>query len=186
MSHAAYFSKNALSSVKPFFSTWDVLQARGAMLMKTNRSTKITVQKKLLAWVNEIAQLCQPAAVHWCDGSEEEKTAINALLVQSRTFIPLNPQKRPGCFLSRSDPADVARMEHRTFICSAEERDAGPTNNWAPPDEMRKKLRGLFQGCMQGRVMYVIPYSMGPVGAPIARSALKSPIRPMSCRACAL
>jgi phosphoenolpyruvate carboxykinase (GTP) len=141
--------------------------------VKTNRSTETIGHKKLIAWVNEIAQLCQPDAVHWCDGSEEENTALNDLLVQRRTFIPLNPKKRPGCFLSRSDPADVARMEHRTFICSAEERDAGPTNNWMAPAEMRKKLRRFFQGCMKGRVMYVIPYSMGPVGSPIAQIGIE-------------
>jgi len=141
--------------------------------MKTNRSIKVTAHKKLIAWVDEIAQLCQPDAVYWCDGSEKEKNALNDLLVQDGTFIPLNPKKRPGCFLSRSNPADVARMEHRTFICSAKERDAGPNNNWVAPEAMRKKLNGLFNACMKGRVMYVIPFSMGPVGSPIAQIGIE-------------
>ena len=141
--------------------------------MKTKRRMENSSHTRLIAWVNEIAQLCQPDAVHWCDGSEKEKIALNKLLVQNGTFIPLNPQKRPGCFLSRSDPADVARMEHRTFICSEKESDAGPSNNWVHPEEMREKLKGLFKGCMQGRVMYVIPYSMGPVGSPIAQIGIE-------------
>jgi len=145
----------------------------GGMLVKTNRTDATTAHTKLIAWVDDIARLCQPAAVHWCDGSAREKNALNKLLVQNGTFIPLNPHKRPGCFLSRSNPADVARMEHRTFICSAEEHDAGPTNNWVAPKEMRQKLDGLFKGCMRGRVMYVIPYSMGPVGSPIAQIGIE-------------
>jgi phosphoenolpyruvate carboxykinase (GTP) len=137
--------------------------------VKTNLDADTTTHGYLIAWVNEIAQLCRPDAIHWCDGSEEEKNALNDLLVQNGTFIPLDPGKRPGCFLSRSNPADVARMEHRTFICSAKKRDAGPTNNWVAPQTMRKKLNGFFKDCMKGRVMYVIPYSMGPVGSPIAQ-----------------
>ena len=145
----------------------------GGMPVKTQFAAKAATHKKLIAWVNEIACLCQPDAVHWCDGSEKEKNALNALLVQNGAFIPLDPQKRPGCFLSRSNPADVARMEHRTFICSARKSDAGPTNNWVAPEEMRKKLGGLFKGCMKGRIMYVIPYSMGPVGSPIAQIGIE-------------
>ncbi len=138
-------------------------------MVKTNWTAKKTNNKKLIAWVDEIAALCQPDEVYWCDGSEREKDKMNTLLVESGTFIPLNPKKRPGSFLARSNPADVARMEHRTFICSEKEIDAGPTNNWVNPKEMRKKLNGLFKGCMKGRTMYVIPFSMGPVGSHIAQ-----------------
>lgn len=141
--------------------------------MKTNLSATKTTNKKLIAWVEQIAALCQPDEIYWCDGSEREKDAMNEKLVEAGTFIPLNPQKRPGCFLARSNPADVARMEHRTFICSEKQSDAGPTNNWVAPAEMRNTLNGLFQGCMKGRTMYVVPFSMGPVGSHIAQIGIE-------------
>lgn len=125
--------------------------------------------KKLLSWVEEIANHCQPSQIHICDGSLEEYDKLTKELVQSNTFIPLNPHKRPHSFLAWSHPEDVARVEGRTFICSDEKKDAGPTNNWADPQEMKEKLKHLFQGCMKGRTLFVIPFSMGPLGSNISQ-----------------
>jgi phosphoenolpyruvate carboxykinase (GTP) len=137
--------------------------------MSPHSSVPLSRNEHLLRWVDKMAALCRPAAIHWVDGSQAEYEALCAQLEAAGTFTRLDQQRWPGCYLARSDPSDVARVEDRTFICSLSREAAGPTNNWVNPYEMRRKLRGMFSGAMRGRTMYVLPFSMGPVGSPMAQ-----------------
>jgi len=129
----------------------------------------MTENKKLQEWVKEMADMCQPDSIYWCDGSEGENQRLLDMMVASGAAIKLNEEKRPGCYLFRSDPSDVARVEDRTFIASKNKEDAGPTNNWVAPEELKSTMKELYMGCMKGRTMYVIPFSMGPIGSPISK-----------------
>jgi phosphoenolpyruvate carboxykinase (GTP) len=139
-------------------------------MVKTRVSAgALSTNTHLLRWVEKMAELCKPAAIHWVDGSQEEFDTLCGEMVASGTFTRLDPELWPGCFLARSDPNDVARVEDRTFICSLSKEAAGPTNNWVDPFEMRKTLKRLFDGCMRGRTMYVLAFSMGPIGSPMSQ-----------------
>ena len=143
-----------------------------AAKIPTNEPTStrvLTTNRHLIRWVEKMADLTQPSAIHWIDGSDAENEYLCRQLVEAGTFTRLNEDLWPGCYYARSSPNDVARVEDRTFICSLSKDNAGPTNNWEDPFVMRKKLKALFKGSMRGRTMYVLPYSMGPVGSPMSQ-----------------
>jgi phosphoenolpyruvate carboxykinase (GTP) len=131
------------------------------------------IPESVRAWVEEVRTLCQPEAVYWCDGSEEERERLTAQAVQEGVLIPLNPETLPNSYLHRSDPTDVARTEHLTFICSRAQADAGPNNNWMSPEDAREKLTPLYAGAMKGRTLYVVPFVMGPVGSPFSKVGIE-------------
>jgi phosphoenolpyruvate carboxykinase (GTP) len=143
--------------------------SRSATIPVRDPSLPLSSNKHLLKWIQKMVTLTQPDAIHWVDGSEEENEALCQLMVEGGTFIKLSQELWPGCYYSKSDPGDVARVEDRTFICSLSKDGAGPTNNWANPFEMRRKLKELFNGCMRGRTMYVLPFSMGHIGSPMSQ-----------------
>jgi phosphoenolpyruvate carboxykinase (GTP) len=136
-------------------------------------ATSLTTNVSLIEWVGEMARLTQPDRIHWCDGSEQEKRRLTDEAVAQGVLMPLSPVKRPGCYLHRSNPNDVARVEQLTFICTPTKDEAGPTNNWMAPDEAYLKLRGLFDGSMRGRTLYVVPYVMGPLGSPFSKVGIE-------------
>src|SRR5690554_5420818 len=133
----------------------------------------MTSNRKLQEWVKEMADLCQPDHVYWCDGSQEENERLLQTAVKNGSAIELNQEKRPGCYLFCSQPSDVARVEKRTYISSQKQEDAGPTNNWIDPVELKKTMTALYRGCMKGRTMYVIPFCMGPLGSPISKIGIE-------------
>jgi phosphoenolpyruvate carboxykinase (GTP) len=143
----------------------DAGRAKGPTTMTTETTEKPTTVEGILSWVNEVAELTQPDQIHWCTGSDEEWTELTDALVAAGTFTRLDPAKKPNSFHAASDPTDVARVEDRTFICSVDEKDAGPTNNWMAPDEMKAIMTDLYRGCMKGRTMYVVPFVMGHLEA---------------------
>ena len=133
----------------------------------------MTTNQELKKWIDEVAELTQPNEVHWCNGSDEEFDAMARRLQSEGGFFQLNPETHPNCWLHRSDPSDVARVEHLTFVCTTKEEDAGPNNHWMDPGEAKAKMRGLYSGCMRGRTMYVIPYCMGPIDSPLSRCGVE-------------
>ena len=124
-------------------------------------------------WVQQVAKLTRPQKIHWCEGSEAEFQALKRELINAKELLPLNAQVFPGCVLSRSDPSDVARVEHLTFVCTQNQQDAGPNNNWIDPKQAHAKMDALFEGCMRGRTLYVVPYCMGPIDSPFSRCGVE-------------
>jgi phosphoenolpyruvate carboxykinase (GTP) len=132
-----------------------------------------TTNAALRRWVEDVAALTKPASIHWCDGSDAEYQSLLDQMVANGDLLPLNPKTYPNCYLHRSNPSDVARVEHLTFVCTPEPEAAGPNNNWMAPDEAHAEMNALFAGAMQGRTMYVVPYCMGPIASPYARCGVE-------------
>src|SRR5258707_678327 len=145
------------------------MSSPGSQQIDRDATVPLSRNTHLLNWVEKMANLTKPDAIHWVDGSQEEDDTLKAEMVASGTFIKLNEELWPGCYYARSDASDVARVEDRTFICSLSKDAAGPTNNWEEPFQMRRKLKELFDGSMRGRTMYVLPFSMGPIGSPMSQ-----------------
>ena len=135
----------------------------------SDEESNVTSNQILKQWIEEVSDLTQPDNIHWCTGSAEENEQFEKSMLVTGEFIELNQETHPGCHLHRSDPTDVARVEHLTFICTSSEADAGPNNHWMDPTEAKAKMRDLYDGCMKGRTMYVIPYCMGPIVSPVSR-----------------
>ena len=150
-----------------------------ATISQSNPTVPLTKNEHLLRWVEKMAELTRPARIHWVDGSQEEYDQLCEEMVASGTLIRLNQDLWPGCFLARSDKSDVARVEDRTYICSPTRNEAGPTNNWTEPAEMKQKLRDMFKGCMRGRTMYVIPFAIGPLDSPICKIGVQLTMLPL-------
>ena len=154
---------------QPFGISIDEIKHDKSQASAKASSNPLSENEHLLTWVKQMAELTQPDAIHWVDGSQEEYDALCAQMVERGTFIKLNQAAWPGCYYAKSDPGDVARVEDRTYICSLSRDNAGPTNNWVDPSEMRQNLKELFNGCMRGRTMYILPFSMGPIGSPMSQ-----------------
>ncbi|HEY5704142.1 MAG TPA: hypothetical protein VIS96_01045, partial [Terrimicrobiaceae bacterium] len=154
---------------QPFGMSIDGIKQDESQATPKATSKPLAKREHLLKWVEKMAALTQPDAIHWVDGSQEEYDALCAQMVERGTFTKLNQDLWPGCYYAKSDPGDVARVEDRTYICSLSKDNAGPTNNWMDPFEMRHKLKALFKGCMRGRTMYVMAFSMGPIGSPLSQ-----------------
>src|SRR6202051_2380682 len=132
-----------------------------------------SMNRDVSAWGDEVAKLTQPARIYWCEGSQSEFQVLERELIAAKELLPLNPQRFPGCVLSRSHPSDVARVEHLTFVCTRNKDDAGPNNHWIAPAEAHAKMDALFAGCMKGRTLYVVPYCMGPIESPFSRCGVE-------------
>ena len=168
---------HAKGAVKIYFhcsnKRWSASFVAGMNSISSHAKHFPTSNQKLVTWVGQMTKLCRPEQVHWCDGSDAEYQSLCDAMMASGTFIKLNETLRPNSFLARSHPSDVARIEGRTFICAATKDEAGPTNNWADPVEMKRTMRERFEGCMKGRTLYVIPFAMGPLGSPICKIGIQ-------------